>query len=223
MPSISSCQSLTLGTTVISCDLSEHIGPFTNNELSHFSYSGPSTSNENPALQSHVVAYRNISICDDIVQNCRTSMILHIPGCLKVGHKQKNIKTILALLTVHVLDIELNDQQPAKPKHSKSVLILPYKLRAIFGELMWHTCMCRGWTSYISAHWCTWEGLLLLFYFHSCPLGLCAGYTTCSSRAPFTLDFCWAPNLSCLSLVCLQHYGGVHCLWSLFIKQSLHL
>ncbi|KIM59333.1 hypothetical protein SCLCIDRAFT_27440 [Scleroderma citrinum Foug A] len=60
---------------------------------------------------------------------------LTFPGLLNTAHKAKMVKTTPAPLTSRLPNIEADDQQPAKPKHSKGGLTLPYKIRAIFSEL----------------------------------------------------------------------------------------
>ena len=60
---------------------------------------------------------------------------LTFPGLLTTVHNAKEVETMPAPSMSHLPDIEADDQQPTKPKHSKSGLTLLYKIRAIFREL----------------------------------------------------------------------------------------
>ena len=121
-------------------------GTSTNN--AHFSYSGPSVPNEDPPglnpdllsprswlhLQKHLYMRRHQAKLRGQLDSVH-NLTLTFPGLLTTVHNAKEVETMPAPLTSRLPDIEADDQQPTKPKHSKSGLTLPYKIRAIFREL----------------------------------------------------------------------------------------
>ncbi|KIM51140.1 hypothetical protein SCLCIDRAFT_1224817, partial [Scleroderma citrinum Foug A] len=123
-------------------------GTSTNNGLSHFSYSSPSAPNEDPPslnpdllsprswlhLQKHLYMRRHQAKLWGQLDSAH-NLTLTFPGLLTTVHNAKEVETTPAPSMSCLPDIEADDQQPTKPKHSKSGLTFLYKIRAIFREL----------------------------------------------------------------------------------------